>query len=164
MNNQQELVRVLQSIPWYQELDPKHFEKLLSLSSLIEVEAGQELFREGDSEDYLYVVIQGRVAIEMMIPGRGRMRIYTAEPMDVVGWSSVTPVVRRRTAGAQAVLPSCLVRQDAVALRNLCEEDHELGYLVMRRMANVVASRLLTTRLQLLDMFANPGGEDCGND
>ena len=27
-------------------------------------------------------------------------------------------------------------------------------------MANVVASRLLTTRLQLLDMFANPGAED----
>jgi hypothetical protein len=26
----------------------------------------------------------------------------------------------------------------------------------MRRLANVVAGRLMTTRLQLLDMFANP--------
>ncbi len=163
MNSQDELIKVLQTIPWYQELDQKHFDKLVEISSLLEVDAKQELFREGDPEDYLYVVIQGRVAIEMMIPGRGRMRIYTAEPMDVVGWSSVTPVVRRRTAGAQAVLPSCLVRQDAAALRKLCEVDCELGYIVMRRMANVVASRLLTTRLQLLDMFANPGAEDAGN-
>ena len=161
--NQQDLITTLQTIPWYQEISPEHFEKLAGISSMIEVEAKHELFREGDPEDYLYVVVTGRVAIEMMIPGRGRMRIYTAEPMDVVGWSSVTPVVRRRTAGAQAVLPSCLIRQDAAKLRALCEEDHELGYIVMRRMANVVASRLLTTRLQLLDMFANPGSEDCTN-
>jgi len=158
--NHQELKRILQTIPWYQEISPEHFEKLAGISSLIEVDANQELFREGDPEDYLYIVIQGRVAIEMAIPGRGRMRIYTAEPMDVVGWSSVTPVVRSRTAGAQAVLPSRLIRQDALALRKLCEEDCELGYIVMRRMANVVASRLLTTRLQLTDMFANPREEN----
>ena len=163
MKSREELIRVLETIPWYQELDAKHFDKLVGISSLVEVEPKQELFREGDPEDYLYVVIQGRVAIEMMVPSRGRMRIYTAEPMDVVGWSSVTPVVRRRTAGAQAVLPSVLVRQDAAALRKLCEEDCDLGYIVMRRMANVVASRLLTTRLQLLDMFANPDAEDVTN-
>jgi len=163
MNSQEELIKVLQTIPWYQELESNHFDKLVGISSLVEVDAGQELFREGDPEDYLYVVVQGRVAIEMMVPGRGRMRIYTAEPMDVVGWSSVTPVVRRRTAGAQAVLPSCLVRQDAAALRKMGEEDPELGYIIMRRMANVVASRLLTTRLQLLDIFADPAGEDRAN-
>jgi hypothetical protein len=38
----------------------------------------------------------------------------------------------------------------------MCEEDHDFGYYVMRRLANLVAGRLLTTRLQLLDMFANP--------
>jgi hypothetical protein len=38
----------------------------------------------------------------------------------------------------------------------MSEEDHDLGYVVMRRLANVIASRLLVTRLQLLDMFANP--------
>ena len=163
MMSKEDLIKVLETLPWYQELDPVHFDKLVGISSIVEVDANQELFREGDPEDYLYVVVQGRVAIDMMVPGRGRMRIYTAEPMDVVGWSSVTPVVRRRTAGAQAVLPSCLIRQDAAALRKLCEEDHDLGYIVMRRMANVVASRLLTTRLQLLDMFSHPGGEDLGH-
>lgn len=154
--NQQELLNALQTIPWFQEISSEHFEKMAGIATLVEVDAKQELFREGDMEDYLYIVLQGRVAIEMFVPGRGRVRIYTAEPMDVVGWSSVTPVVRRRTAGAQAVLPSCLIRLDALGLRQLCEEDCDLGYIVMRRMANVVASRLLTTRLQLLDMFANP--------
>ena len=84
------------------------------------------------------------------------MRIYTAEPMDIVGWSSITPVVRQRTAAARAVLPSRLVRMLAVELYKLCDEDHDLGYVVMRRLSNVIASRLLTTRLQLLDMFSHP--------
>jgi CRP/FNR family cyclic AMP-dependent transcriptional regulator len=160
--NQEELINALQTIPWFQELSPEHFEKMAGVASLVEVDAKQELFREGDQEDYLYIVLQGRVAIEMFVPSRGRIRIYTAESMDVVGWSSVTPVVRRRTAAAQAVLPSCLIRLDALGLRQLCESDFALGYIVMRRLANVVASRLLTTRLQLLDMFANPGDKEGG--
>ena len=158
--NQQELLNALQTVPWLQRLSQEHFEKIVEIASLVEVDAKQELFKEGDAEDYLYIVIQGRVAIEMSVPSRGRTRIYTAEPMDEVGWSSVTPVVRRRTAGARAVLPSCLARLDSIKLRQLCEEDCKLGYIVMQRVGNVVASRLLATRLQLLDMFAHPTGEE----
>ena len=153
----QEIVEALQAIPWFQELAPEHFDKLVSIATLLTLEAGQKLFSEGDKEGCLYVVIEGRVAIEMSVPSRGRVRIYTAEPMDIVGWSSVTPVVRQRTAGAKAVLPSRLVCLDGAKLRLLCEEDHELGYVFYRRLANVVAARLMTTRLQLLDMFAHPG-------
>ena len=151
-----DLRAALQTIPWFMELKSEHFEQLCGISSLKTFEPGDELFREGDKEDYLYIVLEGRVAIEIYVPARGRMRLFTAEPMDVVGWSSVTPVIRQRTASARAVLPSCLVALDAQVLRRICEEDHDLGYIVMRRLANVVASRLLITRLQLLDMFANP--------
>jgi CRP/FNR family transcriptional regulator, cyclic AMP receptor protein len=160
MSDRQELIDALQSIPWFQELSTEHFNKLLGVANLRKFEAGQEIFHEGDREDNLYIVLEGRVAIEMSVPGRGRMRILTCEPMDVVGWSSVTPVVRQRTAGARAVLPTRLVLLNADGLRKVCDEDHDLGYVVMRRLANVVASRLLTTRLQLLDMFANPGNYD----
>ena len=156
MKDQTELINLLQTIPWFQELEPGIFDKIAGICELTSFEAGQYLFREGDKEDYLYIVIEGRVAVEIHVPGRGKMRIYTAEAMDIIGWSSITPVVRQRTAGARAVLPSRLVRMQATALYKLCDEDHDLGYVVMRRLSNVVASRLLTTRLQLLDMFAHP--------
>lgn len=157
--DQEELRAALQTIPWFQEIDSKHFDSLCAIAKFEEVEAGQELFREGDKEDFLYIVLEGRVAMELFVPGRGRMRIFTAEPMDVIGWSSVTPVIRQRTASARAVLPGCLIALDARRLRQLCEEDHDLGYIVMRRLANVVASRMLITRLQLLDIFAHPDQE-----
>ena len=156
MNDQQELIEALEAIPWFQVMPEVHFNKLASIARIFTFEPGQVIFREGDKEDYMYVVIEGRVAIEISVPGRGRTRILTADAMEAVGWSSVTPVVRQRTAGARAVLPSRMVAFDATQLRNLCEEDHDLGYIVMRRLANVVAGRLMTTRLQLLDIFANP--------
>lgn len=160
MNCDPEIQAALQLIPWFQEIEADHFDSLCGIASLKSVEANEELFREGDKEDYLYIVLEGRIAIEIFVPGKGRQRIYTAEPMDVVGWSSVTPVVRQRTASARAVLPGRLILLDAPKLRQLCDQDHDLGYVVMRRLANVVASRLLVTRLQLLDMFAQPGQEN----
>ncbi len=156
MTSQQELVKALQAIPWFQVMTPEHFTKISSIARIVKFEPGQVIFHEGDKEDFLYVVLEGRVAIEISIPGRGRVRILTADAMDEVGWSSVTPVIRQRTAGARAVLPSRLVAFDAAELRKLCDDDHDFGYFVLRRLANVVAGRLLTTRLQLLDMFANP--------
>ena len=156
MTSQQELIKSLQAIPWFQMMTPEHFNKIASIAKICKYEPGQVIFHEGDKEDYLYVVLEGRVAIEMSVPGRGRVRMLTAEPMEEVGWSSVTPVVRQRTAGARAVLPSRLVAFDASELRKMCDEDHDFGYYVMRRLVNVVAGRLLTNRLQLLDMFANP--------
>ena len=156
MNATQELIKALQTIPWYQQFSEKHFDKLAGISKLVEIDAGSYLFREGDHEDFLYVLLEGRLAIEIYGPTQGKISIYTAEPMDVVGWSSVTPVVRQRTAGARAVFNSRLVATDAAALRQLCEEDYELGYHVMRRMANVVAGRLMVTRLQLLNLITHP--------
>jgi CRP-like cAMP-binding protein len=156
MTTQKDLVKSLQAIPWFSLMTEDHFIKIVKIATIFSFAPGQVIFHEGDKEDYLYVVLEGRVAIEMTVPGRGRVRILTVDPMEVVGWSSVTPVVRQRTAGARAVLPSRLVAFDARELYILCEEDHDFGYYVMRRLANVVAARLMTTRLQLLDMFANP--------
>lgn len=156
MDNLQEMVAELRQIAWFNELNPKHLEKLAGISCVREVKAGETLFREGDKEDYLYIVLQGRVALEIFVPHRGKVRIYTAEPMDVFGWSSITPTVRQRTAGAVGVVDGRVICIDAPKLREACEEDHDLGYVVMRRLANVVASRLMVTRLQLLDMFAPP--------
>lgn len=151
-----ELIGELQAIPWFQELSSDHFDTLVEIAKLVEVDTGEELYREGDRQDYVYIVLAGRIASDINVPGRGRCRIYTSEPMDVVGWSGITPVLRQRTASAIAMMPSRLAAFDAVVLRRACEADHDLGYVVMRRLANVVAARLLVTRLQLVDMFSHP--------
>ncbi len=160
MVDHEELARELGKIPWFQELKPEHLQKITEISQLRKVKAEELLFREGDKEDYLYIVIEGRVALDIFMPHHGKIRIYTAEPWDVFGWSSVTPTIHQRTAGATAVIDGLIVGIDSKKLREACDEDHDLGYLVMRRLTNIVASRLLVTRLQLIDMFASPEAQN----
>ena len=152
----EEIHSALQRIPWFNSLTPEHFNKTAELAHLRRAKAGETFFREGDKQDYVYIVLEGRVSLDIFVPHHGKVRFCTAEPFDVFGWSSVTPSMRQRTAGAVAVLDSLVACIDAEKLRQLAENDHDFGYLLMRRLANVVASRLMVTRLQLIDMFAGP--------
>src|SRR5512140_3188923 len=151
MGHIEEVTEELRKIPWFQELKEAHVKKIAEISKICSVKAGDSLFREGDKQDAVYIVLQGRIGLEMFVPHRGKVRFYTAETWEIFGWSSVTPNIRQRTAGAVAVVDGCVLRVDAEQLFRACDENHDLGYLVMRRLANVVAARLFVTRLQLLD-------------
>ena len=153
MNLQIEIRDILLSIPWLMDLTDPQASKLAGIAGVRRLLANEELYTEGSREDFFYICIDGQLAVEMQVPGRGQVRIYIAEPFDMVGWSVLTPVVRQRTSGARATVPSRLLAFDGVALTRLCEEDHEVGFLLMRRLANTVAGRLLTTRLQLLEFI-----------
>ncbi len=151
-NTYNELIK----IPWFQELKPEHLQRVAEISTLRPFKAGEIFFREGDKQDYFYIVLTGRVALDMFVPHRGKVRFYTCEEWDNFGWSAVTPVVRTRTAGATGVMDGVVIATDVQKLNDLCEGDHDFGYIFMRRMTNVIASRLMVTRLQLLDMFGEP--------
>ncbi len=155
MYPQDEYSKMLHRIPWFVDLSQDQIDRLSSITSLHQLEAGDILFREGDREDMLYILLEGQVNLQVEVPTRGQVTVFTAEMLDVLGWSSLTPVVRQRTASAYASRPSTLVSFNSKLLQQLCDEDHELGYVIMRRLANVVANRLLTTRLCMLDMISH---------
>jgi CRP/FNR family cyclic AMP-dependent transcriptional regulator len=148
------LADILSQNPWFQSLEPAHFEKLLAIAGIATWEDGQTIFTEGELDDRLYLILEGRVALDKSIPGRGRVTILTLGPSEIFGWSAVVPVVGTRTATARAVGPTQAVIFDSAALRQACDDDHDLGYLVYRRLTNIIAGRLSATRLQLLDMYA----------
>jgi len=59
------------------------------------------------------------------------------------------------TATATAMDDVRAVSTSGEAILALSETDHEFGYRFMRRMAEALSRRLLATRLQLLDLFAD---------
>lgn len=42
---------------------------------------------------------------------------------------------------------------DAACLRAKCDDDHDLGYILIQRFARIMMQRLQATRLQLLDVY-----------
>lgn len=148
-----ELQHILHTIPWFLELSDNQIESLASIVNIRRIHQGDILFREGDSEGNLYILLDGEIDLDIQIPGREKVSIFKAEPLDIIGWSSLTPMVRQRTASAQALQDSDCLEFNSDALMLLCEDDPKLGYVIMKRISNLAASRLLTTRIQLMDQI-----------
>jgi hypothetical protein len=51
--------------------------------------------------------------------------------------------------------PVRAIALDGRCLRGRSEEDHDLGYELMKRCAQVMEQRLQATRLQLLDVYGS---------
>lgn len=153
MDFQDDNKRTLHRVPWFNDLTSAALEKLAEITVLRQLNAGDILFKEGDAEICLFVLLEGEITLQTHAPGYGEVEIFTAEPLDVIGWSGLTPVIRQRTDTAIACSDCMLICLDSALLRQMCEEDHEFGYVIMRRIANVAASRLLTTRLHLFEVI-----------
>jgi len=143
----------LLSIPWLMDLSQEQLRKLETISGFRFLEEGEILYKEGGNDNLLYIVSEGSLGIEIYVPGHGQVRLYNAEPLDIVGWDSMTPVARLRITTIIALKKSNLIYFNGSALNELCDNDKELGYVFMRRLSNVIATRMLAMRLKLIDLF-----------
>ena len=113
---------------------------------------GQYLFREDDPADWFYLIRHGRVALAVMMPGRGSITFQTVGVGEIVGVSWLVPPYRW-TYDAKAIELTRAIAMDAGCLRGKCEQDHDLGYEVMKRFVPILVERLQATRLQILDVY-----------
>lgn len=153
MFSQAETTTAIKSIPWFFDLSTESIQRLNSIAEIVSINKGNLIFEEGDQHPFVYIVLEGKVRLESFVPGRGSIPILTAESLDVVGWSSMTPVVRQKTCSARVIEDTRLLVFNADNLTTCCEKDCELGFVIMRRLANIVASHLLNHRLHLLEMI-----------
>lgn len=148
------MIDILRSSRLFEDLDLKLLEQIAVMASEVTWPSDHLVFREGETDDNLFVLLDGLVALDIHVPSRGRVTIQTLGPDDILGWSSAIPQVERKTASARTLLATRAIAIDAAELRAACEKDHDLGYCVYRAIAVVLAGRLKATRLQLLDMFS----------
>ena len=143
---------VLARHPFFQDLPTAHLDLLARCAENVRFDDGAYLFKEGGPADEFYVVREGRVAIEVATPERGPLVVQTIETGAVVGYSWLFPPHRWAFDG-RAVGPIRALALDGACLRERCEQDHDLGYELMKRFAQVMVDRLASTRLQMLDLF-----------
>jgi CRP-like cAMP-binding protein len=146
------LEAVLQKHPFVEEFQPQHIEKLSALAKEVQFERDHVLFHEGDECHDFYLIVEGRVALEIEAPGH-TFRVQTLSAGDELGWSAIL-MGRGKHFQARALQPMNALAFDGAALLNACREDPAFGFALMYRMLGVVSERLQATRLQLLDMYS----------
>lgn len=126
------------------------------------VTEGEILCREGESIDELALISSGHVGLDMLVPGRGQVRVLTLGPGEVLAWSAIVGN-HGATATGVALEETKAVMFHHAEFIELCETNHEVGYLVMRELSKAISRRLVSTRLQLLDLFEGETPEASSN-
>jgi len=131
---------------------------LARIADLATIPTGAVVLREGAAVDSFGVVVDGRLAIRLAVPGRVAMTVLTIEPGDCIGWSALIPP-HRATSTLIATEPTTVVTFDGAALRAAMDADPALAAAVLWRVLDAVSRRLTATRTQLLDLFARTDTE-----
>jgi CRP/FNR family transcriptional regulator, cyclic AMP receptor protein len=145
---------LLAAHPFLAGLEPRAVSVLVGCASNVVFPPGDLLFKEGDPANRFYILREGDAAVELHVPGRGTMTIATVTEGEILGWSWLIPP-HRCAFTVRAVTRVRAIAFDAACLRGKCEEDHDLGYELLKRFAAVMADRLQAARLQLLDLYAS---------
>jgi CRP/FNR family transcriptional regulator, cyclic AMP receptor protein len=139
-------------VPALSGLASAHRELVAGCAQNTRFEPGTYLFREGDAADSFYAIRHGSVALEIHVPARDAVIIETLRDGELIGWSWLFPPYRWHFDG-RVVDRGSAITFDGECLRGKAEADHDLGYELMRRIAQVIIERLQATRLRLLDVY-----------
>jgi CRP-like cAMP-binding protein len=136
--------------PFLEGLSERQLEILVGDTMSAEFKTGDLIFNEGSPADRFYLLISGKVELESPSEERDNspVLIETIGAGSVLGWSWLFPPYFWHF-DARAVTPVKAIFFYGTRLREQCENDHELGYELMKRMNAVVVERLQATRHRL---------------
>ncbi|MFE3850294.1 cyclic nucleotide-binding domain-containing protein [Streptomyces griseorubiginosus] len=137
-----------------------HRERLMRVAREVSFAQGTRLFEEGGRADRFWIIRTGTVELDMHVPGRRAAVIETLRHSELVGWSWLF-APHAYHLGAEATTPVRAYEFDATAVRLMCQEDPALGSSVAQWVGDVLAHRLRSARIRLLDLYAPYGSGTC---
>lgn len=143
----EELIEMAQTYRMLSELDPEQLRKLVPLAEHKQYYTDQIIFHIGDQSSYFHLIVSGDVALEQ-VAGKQQARLQTLHHGDAMGWSALTKDGRAHFQ-ARALSPVSTVAFPGERLKKACERDPAMGYLLMKRLLEVLTERLDATRARL---------------
>lgn len=146
----------LKSIHFLRGLNDEEIAKILAMCREATFETGELCQKEGEPVKRLNFIVNGKIGVEFHIPGiayeNKDLILYTLSGGGVFGWSALIEGVPWST---MRVLEATTVWWiDAEALLDLCGTDNHIGYILMRNLSSLIASRLKRNRMATLSAIA----------
>jgi CRP-like cAMP-binding protein len=138
--------------PFFAGFEPKMIDRLATFTTERRYAKGAVVAHAGSEAGEFHLVRAGRAGIEIVAPGVQPMIIATVHGGEAIGWSwYIEP--HRWHFDVVALDDLLTLAIDATQLRAACDDDHELGYRLGRRLAQVMATRIEATRHQVVDLY-----------
>lgn len=147
----QSLLSLIGKQPFFKGLNAKQLQLLAASALEMQFENGQIIFKEGSPANRFYLILRGKVVLESENADHNMIPIQTLGPGDDLGWAWLFPPYSLHLT-ARALEPTRTIFFYGTRLRDQCEEDHELGYQLMQRVAQVATQYLRITQQRLLEL------------
>jgi CRP/FNR family cyclic AMP-dependent transcriptional regulator len=139
----------LHSCELFTGLSGEELQEIAAIAREDAYEEGDLIVAEDELAERLFILAKGRVQVHVRLRSTvepdGETIIEEVEPGRIFGWSSMVKQ-RRFTASAKALEPVKVVVIDADALNALFDRNAHMGFVLMKQLAEVIASRLRHTR------------------
>ena len=126
--------------------------RMAAIGEITDYPGGAIVVQEGVPCRSLGVVLSGRIALRLAVPGAGERTIITVDEGDVFGWSALLPASVATSTGVTLV-PTQVLLFERERLAAALAADTDLAAVVYQRVLLAMARRLQATRLQLLDLY-----------
>ncbi|HML94630.1 MAG TPA: cyclic nucleotide-binding domain-containing protein [Thermodesulfobacteriota bacterium] len=137
----------------FKGLEKRYLDMIVNKAYNAEFKEGEFILHEGDKSEKLYIIQEGIVALETRLaPDRDPITIQMIGEGDVLGWAWLFPPYLCHF-DAKVVAPTKAVILDGNFIRTKCDEDHDLGYELLKRFAYIIQQRLQAVRLQNPNMY-----------
>lgn len=145
------MLDTLKSNSFFKDFPEDQLEHLLSIAREVEYRAREEIFHEHEPAKDVYLITSGKAALVICEAGLGCRQIMEVHEGDLIGWSPLLDRPRLSDT-ARTLMPVKAIAFDGSKLLELCEENPQLGYRMMRQTAKILAERLNAIRWQLVNV------------
>ena len=116
--------------------------KFMDISEMSSHKKGEILFRENDSANFFFILLNGRVKLSV---GQPKQVVYNAERNgEAFGWSSLIGGAVY-SASAECLEPTKLLKTDSNKLSGILAKDADNGIIFFKQLAATLGNRLLET-------------------
>ncbi len=144
---------LLAAQPFFKGLAAPHLRQLAACAHRINFNAGEFLCQAAQEASRFYLILQGRVSVEIFSARRGPVTLQSLGEGEVLGWLWFDEKPYHWHLDARALSLTRTVSLEVACLRQVCEADRDLGYEIMKRYAHSLAVAFRVSALQLTDMF-----------
>jgi len=163
---------LLSGIPFFSDVDPDTLAAIAGKGEILEFKAKDIIFRVDEPATHLYCLLEGEINLILvfkdkvlktdieyeetiqasMVDEEKDIIVDTVKAGQVFGWASIVGPARR-TVNAECLQSSRVMALPADKLKAMFDNDHSLGYVIMKRLSAIIARRLRLRSDKLIEAW-----------
>lgn len=135
-------------------LTPDQIRLLSPFLEEVSFSSGATVFEQGQLADCIYILLEGEVVVRYKPYDGPALTVARVHSGGVFGWSAALGRSVYTSAAQAGADPVKAYRLRGESLQHLCDQDPQVGGIILERLASVIAERLRNTHTQILNMLS----------